>query len=115
MIFSTNLFLFLFLPVFLLVYYTTPVRYRSWTILIGSYSFYAWWRVDFLALFIAVTLWNYLFGLRIAQAEFKSTIAKRYLAVGITGNLLTLAYFKYANFGITSVNAAMTQLGLDPG
>lgn len=114
MIFSTNLFLFLFLPVFLLVYYTTPVRYRSWTILIGSYSFYAWWRVDFLALFIAVTLWNYLFGLRIAQAEFKSTIAKRYLAVGITGNLLTLAYFKYANFGITSVNAAMTQLGLDP-
>lgn len=114
MIFSTNLFLFLFLPVFLLVYYTTPVRYRSWTILIGSYSFYAWWRVDFLALFIAVTLWNYLFGLRIAQSEFKSTIAKRYLAVGITGNLLTLAYFKYANFGITSVNAAMTQLGLDP-
>jgi len=114
MIFSTNLFLFLFLPVFLLVYYITPVRYRSWTILIGSYSFYAWWRVDFLGLFIAVTLWNYVFGLKIAQAEYKSTIAKRLLTVGIIGNLLPLAYFKYANFGVATVNAAMTELGLDP-
>lgn len=114
MIFSTNLFLFLFLPVFLLVYYLTPVRYRSWTILIGSYTFYAWWRVDFLALFIAVTLWNYVFGLKIAQAEFKSAVAKRFLTVGIIGNLLTLAYFKYANFGVATVNAAMTELGLDP-
>lgn len=82
--------------------------------MIGSYSFYAWWRVDFLGLFIAVTLWNYLFGLKIAQAEFKSTVAKRYLAVGITGNLLTLAYFKYANFGVATVNVVMTELGLDP-
>lgn len=114
MIFSTNLFLFLFLPCFLLAYYLTPAKFRSWTILIGSYSFYAWWRVDFLGLFIAVTLWNYLFGLKIAQAEFKSTVAKRYLAVGITGNLLTLAYFKYANFGVATVNAVMTELGLDP-
>jgi len=114
MIFSTNLFLFLFLPCFLLAYYLTPAKYRSWTILIGSYSFYAWWRVDFLGLFIAVTLWNYLFGLKIAQAEFKSTVAKRYLAVGITGNLLTLAYFKYANFGVATVNVVMTELGLDP-
>ena len=114
MIFSTNLFLFLFLPSFLLAYYMTPTRYRSWTILVGSYTFYAWWRVDFLALFIAVTLWNYFFGLKIAQAEFKSTTAKRYLAAGITGNLLTLAYFKYANFGVVTVNAVMTELGLDP-
>lgn len=114
MIFSTNLFLFLFLPCFLLAYYLTPAKFRSWTILIGSYSFYAWWRVDFLGLFIAVTLWNYLFGLKIAQAEFKSTVAKRYLTVGITGNLLTLAYFKYANFGVATVNAVMTELGLDP-
>lgn len=70
--------------------------------------------MDFLALFIAVTLWNYIFGLKIASAEFKSTTAKRYLAAGIIGNLLTLAYFKYANFGVATVNTVMTELGLDP-
>jgi len=113
MIFSTNFFLFIFLPVFLLMYYLTPEEKRSWTILIGSYSFYAWWRVDFLGLFMAVTLWNYLFGIKIAKAEFKSKAAKRLLAIGICGNLLTLAYFKYANFGVDTVNAVMSELGLD--
>lgn len=97
-----------------MAYYITPARYRSWTILVGSYTFYAWWRVDFLALFIAVTLWNYFFGLKIAAADFKSAKAKRFLAVGITGNLLTLAYFKYANFGVATVNTVMAELGLDP-
>ncbi|MBC7185151.1 MAG: membrane-bound O-acyltransferase family protein, partial [Marinobacter sp.] len=56
MVFSSNIFLFLFLPLFLGIYYLTPFRYRSLVILIGSYSFYAWWRVDFLLLFVAVTV-----------------------------------------------------------
>ena len=50
MVFSSNIFLFLFLPAFLGLYYLTPFRHRSLVILIGSYAFYAWWRVDFLLL-----------------------------------------------------------------
>ena len=59
MVFSSALFLFAFLPVFLLAYYATPLRWRSALILAFSYAFYAWWRPDFLALLVGVTLGSY--------------------------------------------------------
>jgi alginate O-acetyltransferase complex protein AlgI len=62
MVFSSNVFLFLFLPVFLGLYYLSGNRYRNLLLLVASYVFYAWWRVDFLALFAGVTLWNYWIG-----------------------------------------------------
>ena len=112
MIFSSNIFLCVFLPVFMAAYYLTPQAKRSWTILFGSYLFYAWWRVDFLLLFVAVTLWNYGFGLKIESTTKRA--AKYWVTAGIVVNLATLGYFKYANFGVATVNAAMTSLGLDP-
>ena len=48
MVFSSNVFLFLFLPIFLGLYYLSGQRYRNLLLLIASYVFYAWWRVDFL-------------------------------------------------------------------
>ena len=114
MVFSSNIFLFVFLPIFLTFYYVTPEHRRSWVILLGSYLFYAWWRVDFLLLFIAVTLWNYFIGRGIARSEGASKQARNWLALGIAVNLSALGYFKYANFGVATVNAAMMELGLDP-
>jgi alginate O-acetyltransferase complex protein AlgI len=114
MVFSSNVFLFLFLPVFLGLYYLTPGRYKNLLILIGSYIFYAWWRVDFLLLFAAVTLWNYWFGLRIFTAGRGSKAAQRWVLWGVVGNLATLAYFKYVNFGMANLNAVMEALGMDP-
>ena len=82
MVFSSNVFLFLFLPLFLAVYYLTPdrARLRNWVVLIGSYVFYAWWRVDFLFLFAAVTIWNYLIGMAISRSGPGTAIARRWLA-----------------------------------
>src|ERR1051326_3337623 len=116
MVFSSNVFLFLFLPAFLAAYYLTPDRnrLRNWVVLIGSYVFYAWWRIDFLLLFTAVTVWNYLVGMRIADAGRGTPIAKRWLIAGVTADLATLGYFKYANFGVASFNALMTSAGLEP-
>lgn len=108
------MFLFLFLPTFLAMYYATPERHRSWPILIGSYCFYAWWRVDFLILFVVVTLFNYTLGKNIYQSKEMPATAKRWLQLGLLGNLSTLAYFKYANFGAATVNSALEQLGTDP-
>lgn len=116
MIFSSNLFLFAFLPTFLLAYYATPERHRSYTILLGSYVFYGWWRIDFLFLFAAVTVVNYLIGLQIANSNSlrQQARSRRWLTLGVVGNLATLAYFKYANFGADTVNAVMTSIGSDP-
>jgi len=113
MVFSSSFFLFLFLPVFLATYYLTPFRHRSVVILLGSYSFYAWWRIDFLLLFILVTVWNYLISKQIVATGAR-VAEKRWLTLGIAGNLCTLAYFKYANFGVDSMNALLQQAGMSP-
>ena len=116
MVFSSNIFLFLFLPAFLAVYYLTPNRYRlrNWVVLLASYVFYAWWRVDFLFLFIAVTAWNYFIGLAIAAHAPKSHGGWRWMIAGVVVNLATLGYFKYANFGVDSFNALATSAGFEP-
>ncbi|HZP13654.1 MAG TPA: MBOAT family protein [Nevskiaceae bacterium] len=116
MVFSSNVFLFLFLPLFLAAYYLTPDRnrLRNWVVLIGSYVFYAWWRVDFLLLFILVTIWNYVVGMRIAAHGKGTPGGKRWLVAGVALDLATLGYFKYANFGVASFNALVTHFGLEP-
>jgi alginate O-acetyltransferase complex protein AlgI len=113
MVFSSNLFLFVFLPLFLAAYYLTPWRFKSALILVFSYAFYAWWRPDFLLLLVGVSVGSYWFALAI---DAQTDAAKRYrlLFVGVTLNLLTLAYFKYANFGVDSFNAAIESLGGKP-
>ncbi|MBN8240671.1 MBOAT family protein [Marinobacter hydrocarbonoclasticus] len=114
MVFSSNIFLFLFLPAFLGLYYLTPFRHRSWVILLGSYAFYAWWRVDFLLLFVAVTAWNYVIGLGIHRAGIGTARARKWVGVGVAGDLATLGYFKYANFGVDSLNEIFLSMGYQP-
>ena len=115
MIFASNVFLFLFLPVFLLCYYLARDHWRSYVIVLGSYLFYAWWRPDFLLLFVAISYWNYWFGLRIkARVDAgEKKIAFRLLTVGVIGNLATLGYFKYANFGADVLVAVLEPLGIN--
>lgn len=114
MVFCSNIFLFLFLPAFLALYYLTPFRFKSALILAASYAFYAWWRLDFLLLFCAVTLWNYLVGRRIGAAGPRSPEARRWVRVGVAVDLATLGYFKYADFGVDSLNAVLASVGADP-
>ncbi len=113
MVFSSNLFLFVFLPLFLSAYYLTPMRWRSALILVFSYAFYAWWRPDFLLLLAGVTVGSYFFALRI-DASTDERHRKRLVTLGITLNLMTLAYFKYANFGVAAFNDLLGLLGFEP-
>lgn len=114
MVFSSNAFLFLFLPTFLALYYLTPKSLKNLLILIASYAFYAWWRIDFLALFVVVTLWNYGIAKRIHHTGLGTPEAYRWLKLGVIVNLSTLGYFKYANFGVDSFNAIVTTIGMQP-
>ncbi len=110
MVFSSNLFLFAFLPLFLVLYYLTPFKFKSALILLFSYGFYAWWRPDFLLLLVAVSAGSYGFALAI-DASKDEVRRYRLLFVAVALNLMTLAYFKYANFGVESLNHALLALG----
>ena len=116
MVFSSNVFLLLFLPLFLSVYYLTPNkrRIRNYVILAGSYFFYGWWRIDFLGLFAAVTVFNYFVGAAIGNAGVGQPLARRWMKLGVVVNLLVLGYFKYANFGVASFNELMAGFGFEP-
>lgn len=113
MVFSTSIFVFAFLPVFLGLYYAIPERYRYIWILAGSWVFYAWWRVDFLLLLVATTVWSYLFGRAIARfKDERPDRARLIVALAVVLNLGVLGYFKYANFGVDTLNALLDALGV---
>jgi alginate O-acetyltransferase complex protein AlgI len=113
-VFSSNLFLFVFLPAFLGLYYVTPARFRSLVIAFASYLFYGWWRVDFVSLMLLSTVLDFVCGARIVAIRSEGTgNPKRWLLLSIFANLGLLAYFKYCNFGIANLNAALGALGFE--
>ncbi|MCE0506960.1 MBOAT family protein [Roseivivax sp. GX 12232] len=101
MVFSSETFLFLFLPGFLALYFLTPWRWKSATLLAGSYVFYAWWRLDFLALLVGTTLWAFGIGRMIRHTEGRAR--KFWCALGVTGCLGVLGLFKYLDFFVASL------------
>ncbi|MFW6288451.1 MAG: MBOAT family O-acyltransferase, partial [Spirochaetota bacterium] len=113
MVFSTTIFLFAFLPLFLAIYYLIPERQRYLWILAGSWFFYAWWRIDFLVLLVATTVWSYYLGRAIAKnRDQRRDRARRILVGAVVLNIGVLGYFKYANFGVDTLNALLDALGV---
>jgi len=112
MIFASFEFLFLFLPLFFFAYFLTPPNHRNWIILLFSWAFYAWWRVDFLALLVGVTLFTYTIARMMGAVGPQTPRGKVLMIVGLIGNLGALCYFKYANFGIATFNQLIGAIGL---
>lgn len=113
MVFSSAIFLTVYLPLFLLIYYLVGKRFRSLTILLGSYIFFAWWRVDFLALLFGATAFSYILSKKIAAQEDEKT-RYRLLVFGVVSCLLVLGYFKYFNFGVAAFNEMLLAMGSQP-
>jgi alginate O-acetyltransferase complex protein AlgI len=117
MVFTSAVFLYLFLPLFLLVYYLLPGRARLAWILLASWVFYGWWRLDFLALIAAATVWTWLGGLWIGRRRgdpLQRRGARAAVGLGVALNLGVLGYFKYFDFGVRSLNALLASLGARP-
>ncbi|MET0322604.1 MAG: MBOAT family protein [Duganella sp.] len=105
MLFNSFAFLFLYLPV-VLAGYLALARWRpSWIVgwlALASLFFYGYWDSRYLPLLLASILFNYWCGLRIAAATARRQL---WLLGALAANLSLLAYYKYANFFIDSVNA----------
>jgi len=106
MVFSSALFLLYFLPVFLLVYYLTPLKWKNYTALGFSLLFYAWGAPVFVFFLLASCLIDH-FLIR----GFDSYNRRRYLVLSLILNVGLLLYFKYANFFIENVNVVLEQMG----
>lgn len=98
MVFSSTIFLFLFLPTVLIGYYNPWFRsqgFRNGFLLLASLGFYAWGEPVFVFLMIASIMVTWLFGLSIGKKQDK---AKRILTGAIIYHVAILFVFKYSGF-----------------
>lgn len=101
MLFSSLIFLCVFLPVLLVVYYITPKKFRNYFLLLASLVFYAWGGVSYTVILIVSVIFNFLIAKQIAK---NNASKKRWLQIGITINILILIVFKYLDFFIENIN-----------
>ena len=106
MLFSSTVFLFIFLPLVLLGYYALPLKQRGKNILllVASLLFYAWGEPVFVFLMIGSIAVNYSLGLWLSSRKGPGG-RKALLILAVILNLGVLYYFKYLNFTIENINA----------
>jgi alginate O-acetyltransferase complex protein AlgI len=100
MLFSTPLFLFVFLPLTTALYAMVPRARRNLVLLTISVLFYAWGEPRIVFLLILSALVDFRIGQLISRG---GSAAGRWLAVGVTANLLLLFVFKYAAFAFQNL------------
>ncbi|MCR1951919.1 MBOAT family protein [Clostridium sp. DSM 100503] len=105
MVFSSSVFIFMFLPLVVFLYYISGKKLRNYILLLASLLFYAWGGMNYLKILIVSILINYIFGLLIDKTVDKKGLRKFFLILGIILNLALLFYYKYYDFFIANTNA----------
>lgn len=105
MVFSSLIFLFMFLPVTLLLYYLAPKPWRNLVLFIASLIFYAWGEPVYICIMIFSTVFDYFNGLLIEKYREKGKIAKLVFINSIVINLGILGFFKYYGFLVDNLNS----------
>lgn len=118
MLFSSLVFLYIFLPIVIIANFLIRKEYRNGLLLISSLIFFAWGGVSFSLILIASVLLNYIIGLLVDKHKANNK-SKLYLGIGVIINLAILGIFKYANFAVENINLLFNtydkELISDPG
>ncbi|MEZ0317553.1 MAG: MBOAT family protein [Methylophilaceae bacterium] len=115
MLFNSYSFVFLFLPVVIVIFFIIARGAKQLAALwlgVASLFFYGWWNPQFVLLLISSIIFNFFISNMIAETltKKKSLIqAKTILIIAISSNLFVLGYFKYADFFISSANSFANQ------
>lgn len=111
MVFSSSLFIFYFLPVFLLIYYLADKRYKNFIVLTANVIFFSWGAPVFVFIvLVSLVIEYYLIQWMHENAGRKKKIIA---ALSISLNLGLLLYYKYANFFVDNFNGILTGLGIN--
>ena len=100
MVFSSTIFLFLFLPLVLLFYFLVPNKIKNYVLLIFSIIFYLFGGPKYLVVLISIVFLNYIGGILLDKTNNKKLI----LAITIILNILCLFYYKYTGFFLENAN-----------
>lgn len=103
MVFSSLEFIFIFLPIFLILYFPSSKKYKNRLLFLASIIFYAYGSLKqpfFIVLILGSVLVNYFLGLKIE----KESSRKKYLITGVVYNFSWLFLFKYCAFFTAEIN-----------
>ena len=113
MVFSSSIFLFWFLPIFLGVYFLVDRRYKNAVALLASLIFYGFGSPKFLLVLLSSIFIDFFLVRQIDKSE-DAKRRKLFLVFSVILNIGLLAYFKYANFFIDNFNALLVVFGANP-
>lgn len=98
MYFSGLLFLFLYLPLVLGIYYLVPRRFRNGFLLFVNLIFYGWGEPTLILIMAVSIMTNYVCGLLIEKYRERERLKKTFLVLSVIISLGLLGLFKYAGF-----------------
>jgi alginate O-acetyltransferase complex protein AlgI len=113
MVFSTQIFLFYFLPIVLIGTYSLPVRFRNAFLTLVSYVFYGWWNPWFSGLMFLSTLIDWAAGVLMTRPGTTPKRKKAVLLLSVCSNLTLLGFFKYFMFFEENLNRLLEIFGRD--
>ena len=115
MLFNSTIFLFAFLPITYCVYWALRSRRGRYVCLVvAGYVFYGYWNPKFCLLMLFSTAVSYAAGVGFLRWGHDSRMRRLLLVLPVTADLLLLAWFKYADFAIGSLNWALEWAGRPP-
>ena len=111
MVFSSLLFLFTYLPVVLLIYYLSPLKWRNGVLLIFNLIFYGWGEPTYIILMVFTITADYVAGLLVARFkdQGRDRAARTAVAAALVLNLAILFFFKYWDL----IAGTLRDFGLD--
>lgn len=104
MVFSSLVFIFRFLPIFLVFYFIVPRRYKNAVLLLGSLIFYAYGELKYLLLLVLSVCINYKAALLLDEFKENHRQKNRMFIITLAYNFGILFFFKYINFTIGNIN-----------
>lgn len=108
MLFNSYEFIFLFLPITLIIYFTLN-RYgknnvaKGWLV-IASLYFYSYFHLSYLYLILTSIIINYFIGNKLNHKNLNGKERKIWMIIGVIFNLGLLGYFKYYDFFVENIN-----------
>jgi alginate O-acetyltransferase complex protein AlgI len=115
MLFNSTIFLFVFLPVTYAGFWALRSKNTRYAWLAASgYVFYGYWKPAYCFLIAFSTLVSYLAGIGFLRWTENKRVRWWLLVVPITVDLCLLGYFKYADFGIRTINTFLGWSGAEP-
>lgn len=104
MIFSSLLFMFIYLPMVLVIYYVSPIKWRNIVLLLFNVIFYSWGEPIYIILMAFSIVVDYGLGLFLDKNRENPKKSKSIVVISVVFNIGLLVFFKYFDFIIENLS-----------